>query len=127
MSVSIIIRCGACEKPISAELFEVVDRDDLREGDGETLLPAGKYAWSDLIVPEEMFYNTKPSELLVRREDLVGVTDVGPRAGCCGPSDHVPNVACLAGHVVGTEYADCWTPRFVRLSLSDVRLSCDGR
>lgn len=50
-------------------------------------------------------------------DDLLrdAVQPSGLRQGCCGP-DGVdgPNFSCRCGHVLGTEWGDCWTMAEVR-------------
>ena len=48
---------------------------------------------------------TNPADVL---QDAV--TPSGFRNGCCGPDGmDGPNVSCVCGAVLGTEWGDCWT------------------
>lgn len=43
------------------------------------------------------------------------VVPSGVRNGCCGPDGRDgPNVSCVCGRVLGTEWGDCWTQAEVR-------------
>lgn len=53
---------------------------------------------------------------LANIEDIVDCHPGGVRNGCCGPDGYDgPNLFCAAGHPVGVEVGDCWTPRVVVL------------
>lgn len=54
-----------------------------------------------------------PEGSAVANLDDAQTVPLGLREGCCGVSSNGPNLACRAGHAVGTERSDCLTFRFV--------------
>jgi hypothetical protein len=59
-------------------------------------------------------------------EDVIrsSVKHIGMQAGCCGLDGmDGPNVSCVCGAVVGTEWSDCWTQAELRFLPAAVSMS----
>lgn len=108
---------------------------DISVGDGEAVLPAGvmvRLAEDDAapvtqngVVIGTHLYSPAGS-LAANPADLLrdAVTPSGVRNGCCGPDGcDGPNVSCLCGNVLGTEWGDCWTQAEVRFLPGAVSLA----
>lgn len=123
----VFVRCLKCSEPISGALTRVTDRRTLTEQDGEELLEPNTFMLAaDFLGTDEVFYGLVQNEILVNRGVLYAI-DCGKRIGCCGPdgSDGL-NLACSAGHEIGTEVGDCWQPHFVHVALDRVTLVSAG-
>ncbi len=103
------LRCATCGALLAGPLLEVRPHGcPLTMTDGQPALPSG-LLWR--VVGDPEFQGLLPGNLVVNLKDLRETRPCGARHGCCGPSGlDGPNLACPAGHVVGTEVADCWTP-----------------
>ncbi len=100
-------QCARCESPLSGALEELsVPSDLVRPAAGWPAIPAGFF-----VPPQEQplpGLEAFSGGWLVANDSLQGVSFVGEADGCCGPSGRSgPNLACAAGHLLGTLVADC--------------------
>lgn len=61
----------------------------------------------------------------INPQDLIedATTACGLRNGCCGPDGmDGPNLACLCGQTVATEWGDCWTQAEIRFLPDAVKM-----
>jgi hypothetical protein len=70
---------------------------------------------ADSVVLDEL--RRSPGSIAGNPEDIIcgNVKPCGDRSGCCGPSGSGgPNLSCICGAVLATEWGDCWTRAEVR-------------
>jgi hypothetical protein len=105
--------CRACRTPLSVPLTELeLDAAPVQLVDGRDALPRG-CMWRARSGFAE-FGQLGVGDLLCCRRDLPGAQDGGGRVGCCGPSGlDGPNLRCVCGSDIATEFGDCWQPHIV--------------
>lgn len=105
--------CRACRTPLSVPLSELeYDAAPVVIVDGRDALPSG-CMWR-VRSGFAAFGQLGVGDLLCCRRDLTGAKDGGGRIGCCGPSGQDgPNLRCVCGLDIATEFGDCWQPHAV--------------
>jgi hypothetical protein len=105
--------CRACRNTLSVPLTELeIEAAPVQLVDGRDALPTGCMwrARSGFAA----FGQLEVGDILCCRRDLPGAQDGGGRIGCCGPSgDDGPNLRCVCGSDIATEFGDCWQPHIV--------------
>lgn len=105
--------CRACRVPLSVPLTEIeLEAAPVQLVDGRDALPRG-CMWRARSGFAE-FGQLGVGDLLCCRRDLPGAQDGGGRFGCCGPSGlDGPNLRCVCGSDIATQFGDCWQPHIV--------------
>lgn len=120
----LVVRCKHCELALTLGAVEIPGSPSpISEQDGADGVPAGLFF---RVATDDVWNGAKLGSVVVHRGDLRNAIPSGDRTGCCGPTGtDGPNLSCAHGHVVGTEVADCWTPRFVFFEPGAVVLTPD--
>ena len=121
--IKFTLHCRKCGARLTKPLAALDDGCKLVGSDSEPLLPAGRFAASELVLVEgEAFYGVKERSLMINTNDLDGAQCLDRNMGCCGPGGDVPDLDCPKGHTVGTMVGDCWQPHFCHFPLEWVSL-----
>ncbi len=106
--------CAECGLPITLPQIELPDEALLVDDDEVAHIARGHF-----ILSTGDHLSVTKGEYLANVDDLINTaphSDSSLWLGCCGPSSFGSlNTVCLNGHEVGTEIADCYTPRVMTL------------
>lgn len=121
----LVARCARCQLALTLGAVEIPGSPSpITEQDGADGLPAGLFF---RVETDDVWHGARLGSVVVHRGDLRNTRPSGERSGCCGPTGtDGPNLSCAHGHVVGTEVADCWTPRFVFFAPGAVVMTPDA-
>jgi hypothetical protein len=107
--MSKLIRCRACNRPLSTALEREVSGSSTNHEDGQPFVPGGSFHVSD-----GEFFTGSEGRYIINLSDGLNLRDHPDRRrlnGCCG-LDGVDGVnrICQCGAEVATEKSDCWMP-----------------
>jgi hypothetical protein len=117
------LACRSCRTPLSVPLTELeLDAAPVQLADGLDAIPRGCMwrAHSGFAA----FGQLGVGDLLCCRRDLPGAQDGNGRIGCCGPNGlDGPNLRCVCGSDIATQFGDCWQPHVV--CVQQKRVTCE--
>lgn len=115
-----IFLCKECGIEISREVRPLADTSSLVFEEKKDYVPEG---WFTVIDNDKDPYVLPKGHYVLNIKDVINTRHHKDRLdGCCGiAGSDKPNVLCLNGHEVGTQYSDCWSAHYIHMNPTHVK------